>query len=201
MEQAARRSRADKKGQQSPLAALASDPLMVKCYMLIAERPASPNEMAKMFDVEVGHASYRVNKLLELRVAELVAEGKRRGTREHFYRATELPIIEAADWTKMSQADREAVTEEVLRRHIADLVRATEAGTFDSRTDRVLVRHPMDLDEDGWEELYELQCEMFERQLEVQARSDERRAGDSSRESVPVMAVFMAFPRAPLPTA
>ena len=54
--------------------------------------------------------------------------------------------------------------------------------TFDARPNRALIRTPMVVDEDGFQELADLHDEMYERTLDIQARSDERRTGESDDE-------------------
>jgi hypothetical protein len=61
---------------------------------------------------------------------------------------------------------------------------------------------PMVVDEEGFEELSALHAEMYERTLDIQARSDERRS-NTGEEGIPTMSNNMFFempaPRQPSP--
>jgi hypothetical protein len=64
--------------------------------------------------------------------------------------------------------------------------------TFDARANRWIVRLPMVVDEEGFEELAALHSEAYERTLDIQARSDERRAGTED-PGISTMSTSMFF--------
>jgi hypothetical protein len=64
--------------------------------------------------------------------------------------------------------------------------------TIDARTNRWVMRVPMVVDEEGFGELSALHAEIYERTLDIQARSDERRAGTTD-EGIPTMSATMFF--------
>jgi len=69
---------------------------------------------------------------------------------------------------------------------------AVEAGTFDARSDRVLVRSPMVVDEQGWRELSDLHTQTLSAAMEIGARSAERlaKSGEPGIEARNVLALF-----------
>ncbi|MBA3864826.1 MAG: ArsR family transcriptional regulator [Solirubrobacterales bacterium] len=184
---------------KSTLAAIAAHPTRVTCFMVFAERTASPNEIARELGQDVTHVSYHVKKLLELQAIEKVSEQPVRGAIEHFYRAIERPIVSGEDWAGLSREERAVISQEILQRHVADLCQALESGTFDDRIDRSVIRVPVLLDEEGFRELRDLHDETYERTLEIQAKSAERMASDSEVEQIQTMSTTMFYQRAKRP--
>jgi hypothetical protein len=190
------------RAEVSTLAAIASHPLTVACFMRLSETVASPAELAVLFDEDLTRVSYHVRKLARLGAIEEVASKPVRGATEHFYRATDRPVATDDEWQRMSLEERTTVSKDILQRLVAELSVAVESGTFDARHDRVLIRHAdLDLDEEGWKELNSALVEMEERTYEIQARVYARRTAGSSTESIFTTAAYLQFERAPLPNS
>jgi DNA-binding transcriptional ArsR family regulator len=162
---------------ETTLATIVAHPTRVRAFSILAERTASPVEIAQEIGKDVGHVGYHVRKLQELNVIELVDERPVRGAVEHFYRAIARPIVDEKEFAAMSLEERETMTRYLLQLHVADLSRAMDQHTMDSRPNRWVLRLPMVVDEDGFDELAALHAEIYERTLDIQARSDERRTG------------------------
>jgi DNA-binding transcriptional ArsR family regulator len=182
---------------ETTLAAIVAHPLRVKCLSILAERTASPNQISRELEADVGNVSYHVKVLRELDVVELVEEKKVRGAVEHFYKATTRAYVSDSEWTKLTPAERRPYSLYTLQLVMADAAEAMEAGTFDSRDDRYLTRTPAVVDPTGWDELNKLHEEMLDRTLEIQAASAERMSSAPGGESIPVMSIAMFFERAP----
>jgi DNA-binding transcriptional ArsR family regulator len=183
-----------KKGSrvESTLGALVSHPTRVKSYVILAERVASPNEIATEIGLDVGHVSYHVRKLAELGMVELIDVRPVRGANEHFYKAIKRPIVSDEDFAAKSPEERSSLTRYILQLHLTDVTRALEAGTFDARTNRWLVRMPLQVDEVGFTELGELHEEMYQRKLEIEAKSAGRMAA-GEKTSIPIVDTAMFF--------
>jgi len=182
---------------EATLGALVGHPTRVKAYVILTERVASPAEIAQEIGSETaGHVSYHVKKLLEFDLVELVDEKPVRGAMEHFYRASKRPFASDISFAEMDPDERDALTRYTLQLHIADAARAVEAGTFDARDNRWLVRLPMNLDDEGFQELADLHSEMYERKLEVQAKAAERISTEGAEE-IPVVDTSMFYETPP----
>jgi DNA-binding transcriptional ArsR family regulator len=179
-------------GVEPTLGALISHPTRVKAYVILTERVASPNEIAKATGLEVGHVSYHVGKLAELKVIELVDTAQRRGAVEHYYRAIKRPYASDESFEEMNPAERESLTRFTLQLHLTDMARALDAGTLDGRSNRSLIRVPAMVDEEGFEELAELHDEMYQRKLEIHAKSAERMVNEKT-EGIPTVDTSMFF--------
>ena len=71
-----------------------SHPLRASILRILAERTASPAEMARELDEELSNVSYHTKQLVTFECAELVSTRPVRGALEHFYRATERHLLD-----------------------------------------------------------------------------------------------------------
>jgi DNA-binding transcriptional ArsR family regulator len=181
---------------ETTLATIVAHPTRGRAFSILAERTASPVEIAQEIGKDVGHVGYHVRKLQELNLIELVDERPVRGAVEHFYRAIARPHIKDDEFAAQSIEEREVFTRYLLQLHVADLSRAMDQHTIDVRTNRWIMRVPMVVDEEGFAELAELHSELYERTLDIQARSDERRAGTED-DGIPTMSTNMFFEMPP----
>lgn len=181
---------------EATLAAIVAHPTRARAFMILAERTASPVEIAQEIGKDVGHVGYHVRKLQQLNLIELVDERPVRGAVEHFYRAISRPVVTEEEFASQPPEEREIYTRQILQLHVSDIAQALDERVFDQRANRALVRLPMVVDEEGFEELASLHTEMYERTLDIQARSDERRVGTED-EGIQTMSTNMFFEMPP----
>lgn len=168
-----------------------SHPLRIEILRILTERVASPAEVAREMDESVSNVSYHFKELREEGCVELVGTEPRRGAVEHYYRAKTPPLHDRPSWERLSKQSRDAITEITLRNLIAEMVHALNEGTFNARKDRHLSWTPIELDDEGWQELIERQEEWFEQVREIAAGASERVAeGAQSRR---IVAALMGF--------
>src|SRR6185312_13364180 len=103
---------------ETTLASIVAHPTRARAFTILAERTASPVEIAQEIGKDVGHVGYHVRKLQELNLIELVDERPVRGAVEHFYRAIARPIVDDKEFAQMSMDDREAMTRYLLQLHM-----------------------------------------------------------------------------------
>lgn len=151
-------------------------PLRVECLTLLAERVASPRELAEDLNEDLSNVSYHVRVLSELGLIELVREEPVRGAVAHFYKAAERPLHSSDDWAKLSPEVREAISIFGWDALIKDATAAIEAGTYEARTDRHFTRTTLLLDSHGFTRLSKAMDDLLEVIFEEQAASAERRS-------------------------
>lgn len=181
-----------KNGRDVTVGAVVSHPLRSRCLTLLAERTASPAELAVELDENLGNVSYHVRKLWRSGIVEIVEEKPVRGAMEHFYRAITRPIISDEEAAALPLDVRQAHAREALVLLTADATTALDAGTFGSRTDYHVSRVPMRADEQGWDELRDLQAEVLERVFKIQEECAER-LGGTDEVGVPVISFNTLF--------
>jgi DNA-binding transcriptional ArsR family regulator len=156
-----------------------SHPIRHRVLVLLNERVASPNEIARELGESLGRVSYHVRQLAEVGAVELVRTEPRRGAVEHFYRAITRAWFSDADWAKLPETTRRGIFAEHLERIGADVLSAAEGAGFDD--DRAHVSWTLlDLDEDARIAVAELLQETVERALEIHAESVARRASGAT---------------------
>lgn len=181
---------------ETTLAAIVAHPTRARAFVILVERTASPVEIAQEIGKDVGHVGYHVRKLQQLNLIELVDERPVRGAVEHFYRAIVRPIVDEAEFAAQPQEEREIYTRHILQLHVSDISHAMDEQTLDERPNRWLVRTPLVVDDDGFDELAALHAEIYERTMDIQARSDERRTGTED-EGIQTMSTTMFFEMPP----
>lgn len=177
---------------ETTLAAIVAHPTRARAFTILTERTASPVEIAQEIGKDVGHVGYHVRKLLQLNLVELVDERPVRGAVEHFYRAIERPVVTEEEFAALSVPEREVFTRYIMQRLVADVAHSMDENIFDARANHAIMRTPMLVDENGFQELCELHTELHERTMEIQARSAERMTG-SHEEGIRTVSASMFF--------
>lgn len=187
-----------KQSQKKPidetLAAIVAHPLRARILTVLAERVASPRQLATALGCELHETSYHTKKLKELDLIELVREEPVRGAVQHFYRAIRRPMVNAEEYALLSRSERNAFATEACQLSFADAAAALASEKFSSRSDNMVARLPMSLDEEAWKEASRLQDETLAEMLEIQARSDERRT-QTGEEPIRACSVSLLFER------
>lgn len=100
-----------------------SHPLRAAILRILAERTASPAEMARELGEELSNVSYHAKQLVQLECAELVGMRQARGAVEHFYRATERHLIDTEEWLVLDEQGLQEVvaTHERTRLEILEI--------------------------------------------------------------------------------
>jgi len=174
------------------LGAVVAHPLRSECLTLLAERTASPVEIANELDENLGNVSYHIRKLWKAGVVEIVEEKPVRGAMEHFYRAVKRPLFSDAEIGESSIEERQAFSRHIFSLMTANATTALDAKTFVERPDYHISRVPMRVDEPGWKELRDLHEETLERVLRIQEACAERMGG-TEETGFPVIAFNTCF--------
>lgn len=151
-----------------------SHPLRAAVLRILADRTASPAEMARELDEELSNVSYHTKQLVGFECAELVSTRPVRGALEHFYRATERHLIDTEEWEELDPVIAEDLVCEFMQKILDDFVASARAGIIGSDEHFHLTRTPLVLDEQGLEEAMEAHERARLEVLEIEARSAER---------------------------
>jgi len=191
---------AKQKEQESAmtLGALVAHPLRSQCLTLLAERTASPAEIAEELDENLGNVSYHVRKLWKGGAVEIVEEKPVRGAMEHFYRAVRRPLFSDEDVSDAGLEDRAVFASQAFSLLTANATTSLETKTFVQRPDFHVARVPTRVDEAGWEEMRDLFAATLERVFEIQEKSAERMGGTDDA-GIPIIAfnTFFEMPERP----
>lgn len=181
-----------RKRLETTLAAAVAHPIRSKCLVILAEREASPAEIARELNMEVSKIGYHVTALAEANLIEETRNRPVRGAVEHFYRAVELPIVEDDQWTEISEEDRRVFAESVLAIHAANASNSLEVGVFFERPDHHLTRLAFNTDEEGWREATAAYRRLYEEIFEIREAAA-RRMGESDEKPFRVVSFQSLF--------
>ena len=176
-------------------------PLRQRILRVLNDRVASPSQLSRELDEALGNVSYHVRTLENLGAVELVSTKPVRGALEHFYRATIRVELDDASWAKLPISVRRKLfdqTQQLIWEHI---VAAAGGPGFDDPQAHVSWT-PLDLDEEGYQEVVAILAETLEQVMAAQARAAGRLTELSAEERAEARrteVVLQHFERAPAP--
>ena len=176
-------------------------PLRQRILRVLNDRVVSPSQLSRELDEALGNVSYHVRTLESLGAVELVRTQPVRGALEHFYRATTRVELDDASWAKLPISVRRKLfdqTQQLIWEHV---VAAAGATGFDDPQAHVSWT-PLDLDEEGYQEVVGILAETLEQVMAAQARAAGRLAELSAKERAEARrteVVLQHFERAPAP--
>lgn len=189
------------RGPSTSAAAIVNHPLRLRCWLALSEpplTPTSPVELARRFGVASNDTSYHIKKLCEMGIARKVDERQVRGAIESFYVAVRHDLDEE-QVKQLTPQESIAHATMITQESFADLAFALDTGKLAERTDHMVMRVPMILDAQGWEQLAGLYEELLAACLEVQEEASERLAADVELEPIAATALGYLFEK-PEPT-
>jgi hypothetical protein len=199
--------------KRATICAALKHPLRVRILEVLNEGPKSPSQFVDegLFPKEtfINYAqalsltSYHFRALAKEGCLEVVESIPRRGAVEHVYEGKARVYFTDAEFEQMSAAQRGEFSRISFQGLVARADNAMRTGAFDSRTDRHLTWMPMQLDEQGWEELTTALAACFG-EIEQIRHDAKGRLAETSEESIPVtfgMVGFESPPPAPPPKA
>lgn len=165
-------------------------PLRAKMLAKVNERPYSPSELADLLGEDLNKVSYHMKVLVENSCAEEVSREIVRGAEKTTYRGITRMLIDDETWQRFSRTTRTGISVKAFGETVERGQQALEAGTFDLRTDRVLVNHKLSLDDEGWRDAVEILREAHERIEELEPAAIQRSPDglDRSRFTVSLLA-------------
>jgi hypothetical protein len=133
-----------------------------------------------------------VEVLEELGFLERVESRRRRGAKEHFFRAKATLLIDDSNWWKVPASVRSDLLVSDIQLLLDDIVGALHGGVFASRTGSHVTWLPGIFDKLGWQECMGLMNGTLARMRETQERSRERLAV-SGEPGIPATVALVAF--------
>lgn len=156
-------------------------PLRWKMLEALNEEDASPVQLARRFGEGVNLVAYHMRILAEVGAAELVRTEPRRGSTEHYYRATMRPYFADREWASLPLETRRAVLDAEVGKIVKDLRAAAGQNGLDHPQAHVSWT-PLTLDRTGMSEVAELLGETLRELNEIQARVHGRQSNKRGRK-------------------
>ncbi len=172
-----------------------ANPLRNQIVAILHERVASKTELAKELGFEWGEVSYEIEALEKANLVERVAEKKKRGAMEVFYRATARAFIDPEEWLQVAGPIKEGLRASLLRNLTVDATAAIAEGTYDSLEGAHMSWTPMIVDEQGWGELTAILLRTVKEVIKLQENSAARLAAQDL-EGVSCTVSMLGYPSA-----
>ena len=187
------------------LAIVFADELRLKIVTELYMREMSPSGFhAEFGGGSVARVDRHFKRLAEhgwLRLVRSESGGRRRGGKEHFYRATELAVFDNETWSMVPYSIRVAFSWRTFGQLAERVHEALQEGTFDARADSHLSWTPLLLDRLGWDQLIAAVDDLFASLFEEQADAKLRilNSGETPILATAAMALFESPLRRPGP--
>jgi DNA-binding transcriptional ArsR family regulator len=161
---------------------------------VLAERVATPKEIAMEIDEPLNNVAYHIKVLAELGCIELVRVEQSRGGRvaQHLYKATQQPYFDNDAWEQLGDTEKLNVILAIMQQVSEDVADAMSHGTFCDPDDGHLSRTPILADLEGWKEVNGVLDEALGKLLGVKENIAQR-CRDGNAQTFPVKVHIMHF--------
>ncbi|HEV2858034.1 MAG TPA: TetR/AcrR family transcriptional regulator [Solirubrobacterales bacterium] len=166
------------------------NPQTERTLTVVSHRAATIAEIAEQLPYSRDEIEKQISSLTEGGFVEAVQGGPEQ--EDQLYK-TRWAVVETEEWGDRGVGEREQISAEIGWAVKEEVEEAFAAGTFDARPERHLVRLPMWLDEEGWQELSAALDESLEACLEVQRRVQERQKRTGSATGFPARVLLVSF--------
>ena len=156
-------------------------PLRWQMLEALTEGEASPAQLARRFGEPVNLVAYHMGILAKAGGVEMVRTEPRRGSTEHYYRATMRPYFADREWARLPTQTRRVLMAVETKRIVND-IRAAAAGTGLDHPKAHVSWSPLELDREGYDEVAELLVDVLEKLHDIQARANGRQAGHTGKK-------------------
>lgn len=157
-------------------------PLRWQMLEALNEGEGSPAQLARRFGEPVNLVAYHMGILAKAGGVEMVRTEPRRGSTEHYYRATMRPYFADREWARLPTETRRALLAVETKRIVND-VRAAAAGTGLDHPKAHVSWSPLELDREGYDEVATLLSGVLDQLNDIQARSSVRQAEKGSKNN------------------
>jgi len=171
-------------------------PLRSHVLVILGDRIASPNEIAKELGLAARDLDYHVKVLVEVGMIKLVRAEQRRGAQEHFYDLKKPALyIDRSEWACMPEPIRSLFSASLLKVVVDEAVDALQAGTFNGRSSHQS-RTPLLLDEEAWSEVAKVMGGALDQVIEIGERAA-KKLSRTGGEGIPIEVFMVGFETAP----
>ena len=171
-------------------------PVREHILAVLNERIASGREIGEELGADVSSFYHHVEELERLGCIERVISKRRRGAKEHFFRAKRTVFFSDEAWRRMPDSLREDLAVSSLQLLFDDVLGALSTGMLDARDDRHVSWTPGRFDVQGWNEAMDLMNRTLDQLRQIQDAAEGRLAKGASPEISATMAI-LAFETSP----
>jgi DNA-binding transcriptional ArsR family regulator len=174
-------------------------PVREHVLAVLNERIASASEIGEEIGADVSSFYHHVEELERLGCIERVSTKRRRGVKEHFFRAKRTVFFDDEAWRRIPATLRTDLATRFIQAIIDDATASLASGTLTRRGDEHLSWTPGNFDEAGWKEATELMTQTLERLTAIQKESSDRlaKSGEEGLSGTVGILAFETLPSTP----
>jgi DNA-binding transcriptional ArsR family regulator len=169
--------------------------MRVEILVLLNEAVYTADDIAALTGESRQNVHHHLRELVGARSIEIAKVEKRRNADLHYYRAVETPEYDEKAIAALSVGDRQDVAGLVLQHATAEMMAALAAGMLSNDPKVWLTWDWFHLDMKGRQDLLDEERRFWNRVIEIEVESTNRRA-DSGEASKPYVVASFGFQRA-----
>jgi DNA-binding transcriptional ArsR family regulator len=171
-----------------------ANPVRVRILEILAEQKASPKELAKALNRKLPGLSYHVQVLKKCGLIEEVDSAQRRGAKEHYYEGVFSTVLPPEMWDNLPPAVRAGISGKILKEFFDDASASVEAEVF-HQSPGLLSLTPLILDLEALEEVAQVNRDVEQRLLEIQADASDRlrKTGQATDQRISATVFLASF--------
>lgn len=168
--------------------------IRIEILCILNEGTHSASELSRLIHQPLTTISHHIKELVNARSIELARIEKVRNTDQHFYRAVEIPIVSDEEAEALPTSVKQEYAALILQTVTAEGLGALWAGKMNNDPLVRMMWRWFNVDAQGRQEIADEQRESWERIVEIEARSTNRRT-ESNEEPITLIASTMGFER------
>lgn len=169
--------------------------IRVQVLAILSEGTYSPDELARIIDEPLNKVSHHIKELLDAGSIELARVEKVRNADQHYYRAVKMPYYSDEEVAAMTPQQQHVGAGLILQYMFAEAMSALWAGKMQNDPRIWLAWRWFNVDEQGRNDIADEQQRSWDRMMEIEAESTNRRA-TSGEDAVSIIVAGMGFERA-----
>jgi DNA-binding transcriptional ArsR family regulator len=164
--------------------------IRIEILCILNEGTYSASELSKLTRLPLTTISHHIKELLSSGCIDLARVEKVRNTDQHFYRANELPFVTDEEAELLPPQVKQEYAAVILQAIMAEGLGALWAGKLNNDPGVRMMWRWYNLDAQGRQELADEQRESWERIVEIEARSTNRRVQTGEKPSTMIASVL-----------
>lgn len=170
---------------------------------LLNERPYTAQELARLVRQPLSTVAHHLEELLSSGSIEVAETRKVRNFNQNVYRARLMPFFTDADMEALSFQARQEIYGLIIQAAMAEAMASFSAGKISSDPKAVMAWKWFNVDRQGRQDIAEELARSWDRVLEIEGESDDRRAesGESATTVIVTSFYFERMRRADQPAA
>jgi len=162
---------------------------------MLNEHPGSPRDLEKRFrakgrEESLNLIAYHVRILAKNNAVELAGTEQIRGATKHIYRANRKMLVDINDWPRLPEEAQAGICANAVGETVERAQSALEAGTM-APNNPILANLKLQVDNEGWEELWDRVEDARKLIEEVAAKAVNRNPDPAAR--FPVTVSLLAY--------